>query len=100
MQQMMVHRSQEAALNKQQSADQGFRGTFAGKNKAPRQESAGDNPRFAEAERRAESLQTIEANLMQLNMERDKLKDELAKMPENAKKGAQIRRREFLEQET
>ena len=38
--------------------------------------------------------------MMKLNMERDKLKDELAKIPENAKKGAQIRRREFLEEET
>ena len=53
-----------------------------------------------QAEQRADSIQNIEANMMKLNMERDKLKDELAKMPENAKKGAQIRRREFLEQET
>ena len=37
---------------------------------------------------------------MQMNIQRDKLKDELSKMPEHAKKAAQIRRREFLEQET
>lgn len=41
-----------------------------------------------QAELRQESIQTIEANMMKLNMEKDKLKDELAKMPENAKKGA------------
>ena len=38
--------------------------------------------------------------MMQLNISRDKLKDELSKMPEHAKKAAQIRRRDFLEQET
>ena len=38
--------------------------------------------------------------MMQLNMERDKLKDELVKIPESAKTSAQIRRREYLEQET
>ena len=37
---------------------------------------------------------------MQLNIQRDKLKDELSKMPEHAKKAAQIRRKEYLENET
>ena len=45
-------------------------------------------------------MATIEQNMMQLNIQRDKLKDELNKMPEHAKKAAQIRRREYLEQET
>jgi len=45
-------------------------------------------------------VQNIEANLLQLNIERDKLQSELAKIPEHAKTGAQIRRRETLEQET
>jgi len=44
-------------------------------------------------------LQNIENNLMQLNIDRDKHKMELAKIPENAKTMAQIRRRQFLEQE-
>lgn len=38
--------------------------------------------------------------MMQLNMERDKLNDELNKIPQNAKTAAQIRRRTFLESET
>ena len=38
--------------------------------------------------------------MMQLNIQRDKLKSELSKMPEHAKKAAQIRRREYLESET
>lgn len=38
--------------------------------------------------------------MMQLNIQRDKLKDELNKMPEHLKKAAQMRRREYLEQET
>jgi hypothetical protein len=36
---------------------------------------------------------------LQLNLERDKYKNELDKIPESAKTMAQIRRREFLEQE-
>ena len=51
------------------------------------------------AVQRGAQLATIEANLLQLNEERDKHKDELSKIPAHAKTGAQIRRREFLEQE-
>jgi regulator of replication initiation timing len=41
----------------------------------------------------------IEQNLMQLNLEKDKAKDELSKIPSQPKKAEQIRRREYLEQE-
>lgn len=44
-------------------------------------------------------LQNVENNLLQLNLDRDKYKAELDKIPENAKTIAQRRRREFLEQE-
>jgi hypothetical protein len=37
--------------------------------------------------------------LLQLNLEKDKAKDELSKLPEMPKKADQIRRKEFLEQE-
>jgi regulator of replication initiation timing len=36
---------------------------------------------------------------MQLNLEKDKAKDELSKIPSQPKKAEQIRRREYLEQE-
>lgn len=58
------------------------------------------DPKFAQAQNKAQQVATIEQNMMQMNMQRDKLKDELSKMPEHAKKAAQIRRREYLEQET
>ena len=44
-------------------------------------------------------IRNIETNLMQLNIDKDKYKAELEKIPENAKTIAQRRRREFLEQE-
>ena len=44
-------------------------------------------------------VQNVENSLMQLNIDRDKYKAELAKIPENAKTMAHIRRRQFLEQE-
>ena len=37
---------------------------------------------------RAQNLQALEHNLLQLNLERDKYKDELGKIPEHAKTGA------------
>ena len=37
---------------------------------------------------RAQNLQSLEHNLLQLNLERDKYKDELGKIPEHAKTGA------------
>ena len=58
------------------------------------------DPKFAQATNKAQQISTVETNMMQLNIQRDKLKDELSKMPEHAKKAAQIRRREYLEQET
>ena len=58
------------------------------------------DPKFAQAQNKQSQISTIEQNMMQLNIQRDKLKDELNKMPEHAKKAAQIRRREYLEQET
>jgi hypothetical protein len=48
---------------------------------------------------RANQLQMIEAQLFQLNKERDKCKDELSKMPQHVKKAEQIRRRDWMEQE-
>ena len=50
-------------------------------------------------EKRKQQLNQIEGNLLALNLERDKYKSELSKLPENPKKGAQMRRREFLEKE-
>ena len=44
-------------------------------------------------------LENIENNLLALNLEKDKYKSEFDKIPENAKTMAQIRRRQFLEQE-
>ena len=38
--------------------------------------------------------------MLTLNIEKDRLQNELSKIPEHAKTGAQIRRRETLEQET
>ena len=52
----------------------------------------------AKAQRKAQ-LQIIESNLLQLNLEKDKAKDELSKLPENPKKLEQMRRREYLEGE-
>jgi hypothetical protein len=37
--------------------------------------------------------------MLEMNKERDSYKDELSKMPLHAKKGEQIRRREWCEQE-
>lgn len=42
-------------------------------------------------------IRNIESNLMQLNIDKDKYKGELEKIPDNAKTIAQRRRREFLE---
>ena len=58
------------------------------------------DPKFAQATNKASQVANVEQNLMQLNIQRDKLKDELSKMPEHAKKAAQIRRKEYLENET
>ena len=44
-------------------------------------------------------LETIEANLLKLNLDKDRYKNEFDKIPEAAKTIAQRRRREFLEQE-
>ena len=41
----------------------------------------------------------VEHELLSLNLDRDKFKDELSKIPSHAKTGAQIRRRGVLEQE-
>jgi hypothetical protein len=65
-----------------------------------RQFTGAQNRAHEEAQSRSKQLSNIEANMMQLNIEKDKLKDELNKLPLNPKKGAQIRRRETLEQET
>ena len=46
------------------------------------------DPKFAQATNKAQQIATIEQNMMQLNIQRDKLKDELSKMPEHAKKAA------------
>lgn len=48
---------------------------------------------------RAQKLKNVEDNLLKLNMEKDKYKIELDKIPENAKTIAQIRRRQHLESE-
>jgi predicted nucleic acid-binding Zn-ribbon protein len=42
---------------------------------------------------------TIEQNLLQLNLERDRFKNEFDKIPENPKTIAQKRRREELDRE-
>jgi hypothetical protein len=44
-------------------------------------------------------LENVEAKLLSLNLDKDKYKNELNKIPENAKTIAQRTRREFLEQE-
>ena len=46
------------------------------------------DPKFAQATNKAQQISNIEQNMMQLNIQRDKLKDELSKMPEHAKKAA------------
>ena len=46
------------------------------------------DPNFAKAANKAQQIGNIEQNMMQLNIQRDKLKDELSKMPEHAKKAA------------
>ena len=48
---------------------------------------------------RDKQLQNVEKNLLALNMERDKYKAELDKIPESAKTMVQIRRRQHLESE-
>lgn len=50
-------------------------------------------------ERRERQIGNIESNLYQLNLERDKFKNEFDKIPENPKTLAQKRRREDLERE-
>ena len=62
--------------------------------------NAAKNKAHQEAESRARHLAQIESQLLQLNIERDQKKDELSKIPQHAKTGAQIRRREQLEQDT
>ena len=52
-----------------------------------------------EYERKQRQIGTIEGNLLQLNLERDKFKNEFDKIPENPKTIAQKRRREDLERE-
>lgn len=48
---------------------------------------------------RQQQLAVIESNLLTLNLEKDKCKDELSKLPMAPKKADQIRRREYLESE-
>ena len=45
------------------------------------------------------TLEIIENNLLQLNLDKDKLKSEFDKIPDSAKTIAQRKRKEFLEQE-
>lgn len=52
-----------------------------------------------EYERRERQVINVEGNLLQLNLERDKFKNEFDKIPENPKTIAQKRRREDLERE-
>jgi hypothetical protein len=54
---------------------------------------------FLEAQQRTKKLNQIETQLLQYNLERDGIKDELIKIPTHAKTGAQIRRRSQLEGE-
>ena len=50
-------------------------------------------------DKKQKQLQNIEANLLQLNLEKDKYKAEFDKIPDNAKTIAQRRRKEDLERE-
>ena len=52
-----------------------------------------------QAIQRQSNLAKIESNLLKLNLDKDKFKGELSKIPERPKTGAQIRRREHLEKE-
>ncbi len=61
--------------------------------------SEGVNLATSNNQSRMVQVQNVENNMMQLNIDRDKYKAELSKIPESAKTMAQIRRREFLEQE-
>ena len=48
---------------------------------------------------KAHQIQQIEDDLLRLNLDKDKFKAEFDKIPESAKKIAQLRRRQFLEAE-
>lgn len=82
--------------NMQEMMSNNFQGSFnAGTRGAANQrKNAGGaggvkaDPKFAQATNKAQQVSTIEQNMMQLNIQRDKLKDELSKMPEHAKKAA------------
>lgn len=57
------------------------------------------NAEHEKAVKRSENLARVEANLLKLNLDKDKYRDELSKLPAHPKTGAQIRRREFLDRE-
>ena len=57
------------------------------------------NQEHEKAVQRSSNLSQVEGNMLKLNQEKDKFKDELSKIPTHAKTGAQIRRREHLEKE-
>ena len=83
MQEMMSNDFQgsfNAANNRNKNANSNARGGSGGGVRA--------DPKFAQATNKAQQIGNIEQNMMQLNIQRDKLKDELSKMPEHAKKAA------------
>eukprot|EP00347_Sterkiella_histriomuscorum_P014376 403361104 len=66
---------------------------------APGKKSQATAQQAKEFESKQKQIQTIENNLMQLNIEKDKYKNEYGKIPENPKTIAQKRRKQELETE-